>query len=955
MADLATSMVGLQIESLFEGGSVTGLTDRQLLERFTALRDAGAEVAFTALVTRHGPMVLGICRQILHDCHLAEDAFQAVFLVLASKARSIRNPDLLGMWLYGVALRTAQKANARLIRQRKNEGAHAMSDFGADSEVEPMSQPADVSAMAREQAEILHDEIARLPQSFRLPIILCYFEGLTLAEASHRLQWPAGTLHSRLARARDKLRRRIVRRGLIAPAAALAVGLSNRSASAFVSPALSDSTARAAIRFAAGQAVSSWAASLARDVLRAMFANKLRLIAKTVLLVTACATGAGCFAFSLASQHEPKRQPDAHRPQVAARSDDTNQRPAPGRMFVAGRVLDPEGKPVPNAETMVYAAIKQPGRVDGYAEMTPSAIGQARSDGSGLFQIDAPRTISSRHHQTGMVALAPGYGAGWVELDPDADRPNIDITLRPEQVIRERFFDVNGRPAQGVTVMVQTMGRLVPADLPNHRKESIDGPAFWWNTVKSLPAWPVPSLSDVDGKFAIRGAGRDLRVILAVDDPRFARQQVSIDTDGAPESKPLKIALEPAKIIKGRITDAGTGKPIPHAPVRIASLTHGASNINEFQADAEGRFRANPLSADRYGVSASAPEGRPYLSVEKYFNWPKGAVEHSMDFALPQGVVIHGKVTEEGSGRPVAGARIRLARRLFDKSGASNGQTASDANGSYRLAALTGPGYLTVLGPSDDYVLRDESGDSVLPQGASAGGRRFYAHAFIACDPKMSDQSVEINVALRRGVTVIGQVVGPEGQPVHDAWMISRFFLHPSYGAWLVWSARDHGSVASGRFTIHGLDPNAEAPVYFLDPLHRLGATVNISGKSASRAPVIVQLAPCGAAKARLVDATGKPIVGYRASSLITMVVNPAVLGAGDRATINGIDAINYANGPVSDDQGRVIFPALIPGAYYRRTPRTPNEAQPTTDFSVKPGETIDLGDIVIQKPRAGN
>ena len=180
---------------------------------------------------------------------------------------------------------------------------------------------------------------------------------------------------------------------------------------------------------------------------------------------------------------------------------------------------------------------------------------------------------------------------------------------------------------------------------------------------------------------------------------------------------------------------------------------------------------------------ASAPDGQPYLELSKQFDWPKGAVEHSMDLALPRGVVIHGKVIEEGSGRPVAGARISFGARRVNASGASNGRAASDADGSFRLAALPGPGYLAVLGPSDDYVLRAENGDRLIAQGATAGGRRFYAHAFIACDPKATDQSVEVNVALRRGVTVIGQVVGPDGQPIQDAWMISRVFLRPSAGS----------------------------------------------------------------------------------------------------------------------------------------------------------------------------
>src|SRR5271156_4986812 len=133
MAYLASGFVVRQIGSLFEGGSVAGLSDRQLLERFTAQRDAAGEAAFAALVSRHGPMVLDVCRQLLGDLHHAEDAFQAVFLVLARKARSIRDPDLLGNWLYGVALRTARCNKLQFARRRKKEEGDAMSHSGPGS------------------------------------------------------------------------------------------------------------------------------------------------------------------------------------------------------------------------------------------------------------------------------------------------------------------------------------------------------------------------------------------------------------------------------------------------------------------------------------------------------------------------------------------------------------------------------------------------------------------------------------------------------------------------------------------------------------------------------------------------------------------------------------------------------------------------------------------------------
>ena len=277
MARVASGSVVRQLESLFEGGSMAGLTDRQLLERYTALgREAAGEAAFAALVGRHGPMVLGVCRQLLGDVQHAEDAFQAVFVVLAQKARSIRDPDLLGNWLYGVAIRTARCAKQQLGRRRRWEEGGTMRGPGPGScdPADPTAAPADQPAIDREQAEAIHGEIDRLPRAFRLPVVLCYFEGLTLDEAAKRLRCPAGTLRSRLARAREKLRIGLARRGVALPAAALGAVLAPRSASASIPPLLCDSITRAAIQFAAGkaagEALSASATALAHEVLRSM-------------------------------------------------------------------------------------------------------------------------------------------------------------------------------------------------------------------------------------------------------------------------------------------------------------------------------------------------------------------------------------------------------------------------------------------------------------------------------------------------------------------------------------------------------------------------------------------------------------------------------------------------------------------------------------------------------------
>jgi RNA polymerase sigma factor (sigma-70 family) len=199
-----------QLNTLALVGVVGNLSDAQLLGRFLSTRDGTAQAAFTALVGRHGPMVLSVCRQVLGDPHDAQDAFQATFLVLAGHAGSVRKSDSLGSWLHGVALRVALRARADAARRRARErrGAALRS---AESERE---------GVRSESWPEVHQEIARLPARYREPIVLCYLEGLSTEEAALRLGCPRGTVLSRLSRARENLRARLARRGL-APALAL--------------------------------------------------------------------------------------------------------------------------------------------------------------------------------------------------------------------------------------------------------------------------------------------------------------------------------------------------------------------------------------------------------------------------------------------------------------------------------------------------------------------------------------------------------------------------------------------------------------------------------------------------------------------------------------------------------------------------------------------------------------
>jgi RNA polymerase sigma factor (sigma-70 family) len=960
------SSVARQIETLFDGGSVAGLTDQELIERFNARRDATSEIAFAALVSRHGPMVLDICHQLLGNPHDAEDAFQAVFLVLARKARSIGDSNLLANWLYGVALRTARNARIQRARRRDKEEAAMTRHSRSDPYllIDHSDSTPEQSVLAREQAEALFNEIDRLPGPFRLPVVLCYFEGLTLEEAAHRLRCPAGTVRSRLSRAYDKLRRGLARRGVVLPAAGIGAALASRTASACVSSALCETTARAAMIFAAGRAaagaISAAAVALAHDVLRSMLLNKLKLAVLTLFILGAAVAGAGSVAQVPAGQAvKPDLRP-------IAKTDDANAKPGPGRMFVVGRVLDPVGKPVPDAAIMVHARSTSQWSSGFHPSNRPVPIGDARADRSGRFHLEAPRTSSSRYDTFGVVAIAPGYGVGWAELDPDADQPAADVTLRPEHIIQGRLFDVQGRPAQGVTISVSAV-RPPPPKVPSRALAPAfltQGPAFWWTNAHDYPAWPKPVTSDAQGRFTLRGVGRSQHVSLTVRDQRFALHSFEVETDGAAASQPLRLALEPAKIITGRVTYSDTGKPVPHLPLIVEARGRG---VMHFEADGEGRFRMNPPANDHYSVAAwPAADHAPYLSFTRQFDWPKGAVEHSLDLALPRGILVHGRVTEEGSGLPIAGAAVRLMAPLQVDNGSRSQSTSLNtaADGSFQFGALPRLGYLLIMAPSDDYVLQTVH-DRMLASG-QPGAIRAYSHAGISLDLKPGDSSKEVHVTLRRGVTVKGRVVGPDRQPVVDAWMLSRIHNKPSSFPSREWRGDDHGIARHGRFELHGLDRDVEVPVSFFEPKSKLGATAGLSGRMAGGEPVVVKLEPCGTATARLVGPGGKPLAGFQSSALISMVVTPGALSRvealkdgtmlADEGFLTDVDPINYPKAPAADAQGRIVFPALIPGASYRLSDgrRIPsNGPQLHEVFTLKPGETRDLGDILIEKPAA--
>jgi RNA polymerase sigma factor (sigma-70 family) len=391
-----------QLERLFQHGTTLGLTEGELLERFVGGND---ESAFEALIARHGPMVLGVCRQLLRDPNDVDDAFQATFLVLVRKAGHLHRRDLLGNWLYGVAYRVATRA--RILAARRS----ARAPFGTDAidHLDSANGLGNVDAATSSDLEPipwLHDEVRRLPEKYRVPVLVCYFEGLTHEQASARLGWPIGTVKGRLARARELLRKRLSRRGVTLSAPVLAARLAFPELSVPVTDALQYATIRAAqsvARTAGGSILSASSislpvATLSDGVLRAMIMTQVKAISLALLVAGAVTTG-----LVLASAQEPARpdQPPPADAKVEEQTDllaEESAEPAP----LLARMQPPAAQRKATAAKKAAQAAGEQGGMAGRMGMGGGGMGGAGMGQmmmSGMGGMGRPAMLAQREFQ----------------------------------------------------------------------------------------------------------------------------------------------------------------------------------------------------------------------------------------------------------------------------------------------------------------------------------------------------------------------------------------------------------------------------------------------------------------------------------------------------------------------------------------------------------------------------
>jgi RNA polymerase sigma factor (sigma-70 family) len=954
------------IRQLVDQESWNGATDVQLLHAFATGRREGA---FAALLRRHGPLVLSVCRRLLRHEHDAEDVFQATFLLLARKAKSIRKRASVGSWLCGVARRLALRAKDQNARRQTHEQQAAR--LG-----EP---PPKREAVWGELQEALDEALRSLPEKYRSVLLLCYLEDRTQEEAAAQVGCPLGTVRSRLYQGRKLLRQRLARRGFTPSAGGLAALLAASGASAAVPEALRRQTLKLAAGCAAGSTaalVPARVANLLTGGVESMFATKLKMGSALLFLTGLLALGAGVFSLplgagpardstgqvNLAPEDGPVQAPARPAPGPGAGEQPPGDRAAEPTMTVTGQVQDARGKPLGNAAVAILAWRNTPRRGGELSPGRRDVLGQTKTDARGAFAVRVQRTDSVRFFELHAVAAAPGHALGWQELDSDAEQPKAAIRLPAETVIQGRLVDLQGQPAAGVKVAVSRLARNVRGEPRG---------VGWGEADERLPLWPQPATTDERGRFEIRGVNRSAGVILTVRDSRFAQHSLAVPVEPRGKDGEVSFSLPPAQVLEGRVTYADTGKPAANARVFMsvdpsvredgaAAYAIGGTGTYGVRTDAQGRFRLHPARGRGFLVTAYADQGQPYLTVRKQLLWPKGEVQARMEITLPRGILVRGKVTEAPGGKPVAGAGVYyqpLATNPTPRKGlvlaGTDGGVLTDRDGAFQIPVIPGAGHLLVSGPTLDYIRLEVEGNKLY--NGKTGGRRAYPHGLVPLDLKPGGPPPDVAVTLRRGVSVSGRLLDPDGKPVAEALLFCRLNGWP----WFIdyHPHLSHRHVRNGRFELRGLDPKQSYPVYVLDAKNKLGAVVTVSGKQAGGEPVVVRLAPCGSATLRVVDPQGKPWANYRPP--VELIITPGAstnILRGDRDPVRAdseslvnLDRVNYWT-LRTDAEGRVTLPALIPGATYRLTRWTGEEWVEDRDFTVEAGRTRKLDDLVMKR-----
>jgi RNA polymerase sigma factor (sigma-70 family) len=963
MATARLNSVVRYVHKLAAGNGSLVRTDRQLLADFTARRD---EAAFAALVARHGSMVLRVCRRALKHEQDAEDAFQATFLILARKSVTIRKPEALAEWLHGVAYRTALEVKRSAARRR-----------GKETRLWTVMKKAAVSPTWDDVQAVLDEEIQRLREPYRAAFVLCVLEGKSGPQAAAELGVKEGTICSRLGRARQLLQQRLARRGIQLATVLAALSVMESAGNASVSAALAQTTIRFGLLVAAGNpaagVIPSHIAALAAGVTRAMLVTKTKIAIAVMLAAGLFAAGAGAMAHQALTpknsetpaiaKSEPPANRDDTTPQTTKDSGEVKE-----AVTFGGRVVNPEGRPVPGAKLHLIA--------QSWVSRDPIHL-ETKSGADGSFRLSVAPPVARRlFDEPGIrafvLATADGFGPAVSQRDAMESAGDLTLRLAKDDVpIAGRILDLQGKPITGVKVRVDELcmpstGDLTPW-LDALQANKLDGIGIENRFLESVH---VPSsanvflavVTDEQGRFQIKGVGRERVVGITIEGPTIMRSHMgaAIRVRTRP-GKPIHAAMysrnpeggqityygadfdhtaAPTRPIVGVVRDKDTGKPIPGVVIqsnRFAGVNASGDSCVHTVTDKEGRYRlvGMPKAAGN-SIKAAPAVGQPYLqSVREVADAP-GLESVTVDFDLKRGVLVKGRVLDQATGKPVFANVQYLAfadnpRHKNVPAWTVESYLQTGADGSYEVVALHGRGLLTARGWSDHYRMgvgadkfakKDRYGDNdefllTAPHLCHPA----IVHTLVEIDPVENAESLTRDILLDPGTMPRGTITGPDGKPLAGTEVLGL----TAYAQSPNWT---HAPLKHAEFTVYGLDAREERQLVFIHAAKHLAAAVKVRGDA--KEPLAVRLEPWGIITGRLLTEDGKPRPG------VLLQISEGSLPNAQCQT---------------DAEGRFRIEGFASGAKYSL--QAVHNGKPTgqvfNGLTLKPGESRDLGDIQVK------
>ncbi len=906
--------------------------DPQLLESFLRQK---SESAFAALVRRHGPMVLSVCRRVLHHAQDAEDAFQVTFLILARRADSIRKRESVGSFLHGVAYRVAQKLKSKETRRQAHE-----SSLARDTTADAIND-----IHWRELHLVLDEELRKLPQKYRAPLVLCYLEGKTRDEAARQLGWTKAVFRRRLEQGRTALGRRLTRRDVTLSAALSATLLADAAAQSSLPPLLAASTVRAGLALRTGQAiaplVSAQVSALAESGAGILLAKKV--IVALVLLASLTLGIGGLLAYRSFQSYsciEASATPKTAQPALPfppareVTKDETIE--------ITGRVLDPDDKPFAGASLLLLADIHR-------KDLDVSV--RATTDKEGGFRISAKQKDFDAKGKAILAARADGFGPNWAEIAKDNKKPITLRLVKDDVPIEGRVLDLEGRPVLNATIRVL---KLHQTDLDSWLREAKRG--RWYFPPDIPEALAMRVTTDRDGRFKLQGLGRERLAYLDISGETIEHIRCWVMTrakkmSGLPRDlEPIYTAkfdhiAGPTKPIVGTVREKGTGKPLAGITVQMDRW------INNAKTDEHGRYRIIGNAKKReYGMVVM---GRPYFAMTRlHIPDTPGFEPLVVDFELERGIEIRGRVINKATGEPIrANVQYRASAdnpRLKgitadlkqDSRPSLDGRNSTADDGTFFVIGLPGPGMLTVLAIEDDFYKpeRPAEWEKLMPYVDLAPP---LFHAWVPINPSNNDpKSTYLDIALEPAKPIPGRVFDPEGKP------LGGYFVLGLTGS-AVFHSDPWDLHESPSFQVRGVDPARPRTLVFAHPTKKLGKFQMV--RRDQRVPLRIRLEPLSAVRGRILDAEGRPRAGLRVRVLPDKESNglPSIA-----LLLQGLQFHHIDSQGTTDSGGKFQLNGLIPGLKYTLNVREDKvnslvefREEPGL-FSVESGKTRDLGEL---------